>query len=214
MTADLSAMTEAARAVPGVSAVRLQPDERGAVEAVHLELEPGADRVAVSLAISALLAEAPGSGIDVQDVQVAPVTSISPEPEMPTQRGQRPVLLRSGLTTSGLEVGVTVVLVHGDRTATGEAVGTPTTRGVRRSAARAALQAVEVLLGDAARFELELVELVDAGGDRSVLVCLSLVTPRSVERLTGAAAVRDEEHLAVIRATLDAVNRRLETLLP
>jgi hypothetical protein len=33
------------------------------------------------------------------------------------------------------------------------------------------------------------------------------------ERLTGAAAVREDIRQAVIRATLDALNRRLEPLL-
>ena len=45
------------------------------------------------------------------------------------------------------------------------------------------------------------------------VVALTLLSGRGTERLTGAAAVREDVRQAVIRATLDALNRRLETLL-
>jgi hypothetical protein len=40
-----------------------------------------------------------------------------------------------------------------------------------------------------------------------------MLSSRGTERLTGAAAVREDVRQAVIRATLDALNRRLESLL-
>jgi hypothetical protein len=219
VSADLSALTAAALAVPGVAQVSLEPGPGGEVEAVHLEVVPGADRVAVSMAVSALLAGGPGA--TVPRLQVA---EAAPEPvpagagrtagPVPRQRGGRPVILRSEVATSGLQSTTTVVLTCEEQSATGEARSTPTSSGQRRGAAQATLQAVERLVGDRARFELEHVEVVDgAGGDPSVLVGLTLVTTREVERLTGAAVVRDDEVRAVIRATLDAVNRRLEALL-
>ena len=51
------------------------------------------------------------------------------------------------------------------------------------------------------------------GTERTVVVLLTLLTSRGGEVLTGAAAVRDDVRQAVIRATLDALNRRLELLL-
>jgi hypothetical protein len=39
------------------------------------------------------------------------------------------------------------------------------------------------------------------------------VTSRGTEQLTGAAMVREDVRQAVIRATLDSLNRRIETLL-
>jgi hypothetical protein len=42
---------------------------------------------------------------------------------------------------------------------------------------------------------------------------LTLLTNRGTERLTGAAGVREDVRQAVIRATLDALNRRLEMIL-
>jgi hypothetical protein len=40
-----------------------------------------------------------------------------------------------------------------------------------------------------------------------------MVTERANQRLSGASVVREDVRQAVIRATLDALNRRLEVLL-
>jgi hypothetical protein len=84
---------------------------------------------------------------------------------------------------------------------------------VQRAVATATLRAVEELSGDLARFELDHLEVSHLGADRTVVVALTMLSSRGTERLTGAAAVREDVRQAVIRATLDALNRRLESLL-
>ncbi len=74
------------------------------------------------------------------------------------------------------------------------------------------LHAVEELLGDAARFELEFIEATLTGHDRTVLVSVTMLTGMGSERLTGVAGIRDDVRQATIRATLDAINRRVEML--
>jgi hypothetical protein len=61
--------------------------------------------------------------------------------------------------------------------------------------------------------ELEHLEVTTMGHEKTVVVLLTLLTAQGSEPLTGAAAVRDDVRQAVIRATLDALNRRLEILL-
>jgi hypothetical protein len=46
-----------------------------------------------------------------------------------------------------------------------------------------------------------------------MLVAVRLASDRGDEHLLGAAVVRDDPEAAVVRATLDAVNRRVEPLL-
>jgi hypothetical protein len=84
---------------------------------------------------------------------------------------------------------------------------------MQRAVAQATLKAVERLLDDSARLELEYVDVSQSGHGRTVLVSLTLITERGVERLAGSAVVRDDESAAVVRATLDGVNRRIEMLL-
>ena len=52
------------------------------------------------------------------------------------------------------------------------------------------------------------------GRDRTVLVTVTMVSSSGTDRLTGSAVVREDVRQAAIRAALDAVNRRLEPLLP
>jgi hypothetical protein len=78
--------------------------------------------------------------------------------------------------------------------------------------ASATLNALEQLIGGRARFELEVIEVAPTGRDRTVLVNVTMLTNTGSERLTGAAGVRDDVRQAAIRATLDAVNRRVEML--
>jgi hypothetical protein len=70
------------------------------------------------------------------------------------------------------------------------------------------------LLDEKARFEVDHVDVTPSGRDRTVLVSVTMVSSTGTDRLTGSAVVRDDVRQATIRAALDAVNRRLEPLLP
>lgn len=129
------------------------------------------------------------------------------------RRSRRPSIAKIHLVSEGLDVTASVTLASGARTAVGEARGLASQSGVHRAVASATLRAVEELVGGAIRVELEHLEVTTMGHERTVVVLLTLLTQQGSEPLTGAAAVRDDVRQAVIRATLDALNRRLELLL-
>jgi hypothetical protein len=106
-----------------------------------------------------------------------------------------------------------VSLSYREGTVSGAATGTATQSGVQRAVATGSLRAVEELIGGKARFELEHVEVTRSGRDRTALVSVTMVSGAGSDRLTGSAVVREDARQAVIRAVLDAVNRRLEPLL-
>lgn len=219
-TTDASEIVAALRAVPGVSDADLEPDGEGGLGLLRLDLAPGADEVEVATSVGRLLREHFGLGVDADRVQVVEDAPLATHDVLavPAQRpGQRPAISRMHLVSSGLDVTATVTLAASGRTAAGEARGAASSSGVQRAVANATLRAVEELLDEVpggVRFELDHLEVNQlGGGDRSVLIALTLLTGKSTERLTGAAAVREDVRQAVIRATLDALNRRLETLL-
>jgi hypothetical protein len=118
------------------------------------------------------------------------------------------------LISSGLEVTATVTLSYAGKSAAGEATGTATQSGVHRAVAMATLRSIEQLVSTPARFELEHIEITPTGRERTIVVAVTMLGRGGSERLTGAAAVREDVRQAVIRATLAALNRRLEPLLP
>jgi hypothetical protein len=197
----------------------VEPDSDGGMGLLRLGLEAGVDEVAVATSVGRLLRERFGLGVDAERVQIVEDAEIHvPQPEtdveLPHQRvAGRPAISRMHLVSSGLDVTATVTLTSDGRTASGEARGSASQSGVQRAVATATLRSVEELSGDIARFELDHLEVSHLGSDRMVIVALTMLSSRGTERLTGAAAVREDVRQAVIRATLDALNRRLETLL-
>ncbi len=212
---DYGEIVAALRAVPGVADADVEPDAEGGMGLLRLGLAPGYDEVQVATSVGRLLRERFGLGVDAERVQLVEDAEV-PEPELPSapaSGGHRPAIQRMHLVSSGLDITASVTLGLGGRSAVGEATGTATQTGVQRAVALATLHAVEQFAGGTARFELDHLEVAPTGRDRTVLAGVTLVTAAGSEKLTGAAVVREDVRQAVIRATLDAVNRRVTTLL-
>lgn len=210
---DYAEIVAALRAVPGVAEADVEPDAEGeGLGLLRLGLTPGVDEVQVATKVGRLLRERFGLGVDADQVQLI---EDAPVPEVPMQNnGRRPVISRMQLVSSGLDVTATVSLIYQDEVVRGESTGTATQSGVHRAVASAALRALEQLVDAKARFEVENVEVTPSGPDRTVLVSVTMVSGGGTDRLTGTAVVREDVRQATIRAALDAVNRRLEPLLP
>lgn len=213
---DYNEIVAALRAIPGVADADVQPDaDGGGLGLLRLGLVAGYDEVEVATTVGRLLREQFGLGVDAQRVQLVEEADISPAPieEEPEPANTRPAIQRMHLVSSGFDVTATVTLGHGGRDSIGEATGTATQSGVHKAVALATLNAVEGLIGQTVRFELDHLEVAQMGQARTVVAGVTLVSLRGVERLTGAAVVREDVRQAVIRASLDAVNRRIEKLL-
>lgn len=223
MTRDLSAIAAALRDVPGVSAAAVDPDPEGGVGALRLVLATGADGLEVADTVSRLLHDHFAADVGADRVHVvdalppdAPGTDAPPPPRapgLPAQRSGRPAIVRTEITTAGFETRATVVLHAGSTVASGDAWAAASGTGVHRAVAQATMRSVERLVGDQVRLDLDHLDVSAPGGHRTVLVGLSLVSSRGAERLAGTSVVREDEARAVVRAVLDALNRRLEPLL-
>jgi hypothetical protein len=179
-----------------------EPAPAPPVAAPAAKAEPATDEPPVARAAAA----ATGSGVE----QVAEQRSLT----LPVPRAShRPSIAKIHLVSEGLDVTASVTLSGAGRVAVGEARGLASQSGVHKAGASATLRAVEELVGGAVRVELEHLEITSMGHEKTVVVLLTLLTAQGSEPLTGAAAVRDDVRQAVIRATLDALNRRLELLL-
>jgi hypothetical protein len=239
---DRRALVAALKAVQGVLDADVAPDSEGGIGTLRLDLAAGVDEAAVAGQVSRVLREQFGLGVDADrvelvekpDLQVihdepepaaaapAPAERVSVEEHVSETPGMalpeprlagRPSIAKMHLVSAGLDVTASVTLASSGRTATGESRGLASPYGVHRAVAVATLRAVEELVGGVARVELEHLEITPMGTERTVVVLLTLLTSQGSEHLTGAAQVRDDVRQAVIRATLDALNRRLELLL-
>jgi hypothetical protein len=153
--------------------------------------------------------------------QVGP-TEHAPPPR-PLNRGGRSgprvVIDHVQASTFGLDATVEVRLVAGDRQAVGLAEGPANESYLQRLCAIATASAVDDLLRDAdsgadlGRCFIEHATVVPMAGCDVAVVVVLLVCGGWVEQLAGSAVVDGDTRQAVVRATLAAVNRRLEALL-
>jgi hypothetical protein len=144
-------------------------------------------------------------------------------PPQPLAVGDRPgprvVIENVQVNTFGTEATVEVRLGAGGQVAAGTATGPAVDGYLVRLCATATAYAVDDLLSGTdhaagpARCFVEHAASVSFGSLQVAVVVLLLSCGTWVERLAGSAVVTGDDRHAVVRATLAAVNRRLEALL-
>jgi hypothetical protein len=146
-----------------------------------------------------------------------------PRPERAGGPGDiaRVVIDHVQVTTLGMDATVEVRLAASTGGyAVGESRGPGVDAYLLRLAATAAADAIDQLLVEAGtgtqrgRCLVEYVSVVPFGGCEVAIVVLLLVCGGWAEQLSGSAIVYGDPRQAVVHATLSAVNRRLESLLP
>lgn len=124
---------------------------------------------------------------------------------------RRPVLGSVLGVIRGTTFEAEVVLRRGEQTLEGSASGSSASASVDRLIAEAVIQAVEDLHPGLRHSYVEGVSFVQLGARECVAVVVATVAPSLEETLVGAAMVRNHSRMdAIARATLDALNRRLE----
>ncbi|HEX2773036.1 MAG TPA: hypothetical protein VHN18_11490, partial [Micromonosporaceae bacterium] len=150
-------------------------------------------------------------------------TATESAPSRPLRRGTRPgprvVIDHVQVSTFGVNATVDVRLRAGTQVATGAANGPAVDGYVLRLCAAATAAAVDDLMRTAApltergRCFVEHAAVVSLGACEVATVVVLLVCDGWVEQLAGSALVSGDPRAAIVRATLAAINRRLEALL-
>jgi hypothetical protein len=138
----------------------------------------------------------------------APSAARAGAPDRPADP-ERLAISRLSLSADGLGMRATVTLSRGAMSCVGNADGPASPASVHRVVASATLNALQDVLGSGHRVDVEAVAITPLGDGQVAVVQVVWATVDGTERLTGASEVRDDTRQAVIRATLDAVNRRL-----
>ncbi len=193
---------------------------------------------AVQAAAAAAPASAPPAYSPPAYSPAVPVTPVSPAPRVvpasvvPAEAGKprpldpgdhpgpRVIIENVHVNTFGADATVEVRLQAGGRTASGVATGPAVDGYLLRLCATATAGAVDQLLSSSrhqegpARCFVEHAAAVSFGSMQVAVVVLLLSTGGGwVEQLAGSAVVTGDDRHAMVRATLAAVNRRLEALL-
>jgi hypothetical protein len=110
--------------------------------------------------------------------------------------------------SSALECSVT--LIHDGEEFSEAVTGVKTSANRKKIVAEAAVKSVEKVLGQAYLFSVEDVIVSTTRDISFATVLVNMVLGDNEERMVGSAIVRQDVNEAIVKATLDALNRRIE----
>jgi hypothetical protein len=233
---DAAQMCDALSVVPGVEHVALEFDGHGQ-GVLRVRLAEGAVGDEVVGAAVAGLRRRFGPGVDASRLRLTgprgrPVVAVmddalvGPSPERAegaAGRRTRSASRRAAkarraaarlavedveVVTERLQVRANVRLRSGGRLHTGSATAAATPSGGHRAVVSATARAVEHVAGGLVRLDVEAADVVQVGPDGVGVVVVTLLADGRMDRLTGSALVREDRSDTLVRATLDALNRR------
>lgn len=112
-------------------------------------------------------------------------------------------------TIKGNQVKTEVILQCDKKTYTAEEVGPNTLSNAYRILANATLSAIHQYIGMEHVFAIEDIERVKIGKKEAVVVAVGVISSEYEEILLGSALIKNDIRETVVKATLDALNRRL-----
>lgn len=206
---------EAALAEVGeIKAARVVVGLDGQIAEIHILALPTKAPKQLVRDIESTLMATFGISIDHRKVSIAQLGRESiPEPaEQSRPSTTRPRIHSINASVAGLQAAASVTLEIDGTEYVGMASGPASQTGRARHVALATLDAVSQYVKEGTTFALEDVAVVQLGRERVSVACICLVTPFGEQSFSGSALVRQNESDSIVRATLDAINRRIGLL--
>ncbi len=199
--------------LPGIQKARVVINDWGAIEEIHILTGLGRNPKQIVRDIQSALKAKWDISVDRRKISVAQIRVGLPDP-----LGR---LRYSGIEfwTDGLtgRTDLTVTLETGtegqDTVYVGKAQCDATESAILLGVAKATCLAVNLALEPPHAFFVDDVATLEIGMTQAVAVLVDLLTPRkNHEQMVGCALVRRDIRESCVRATLDAVNRRMELI--
>lgn len=200
--------------LPDVAAARIVADQAGRPIEVHVLAGNGKHAKQVVRDIQSVALASFGLDIDRRIISVVQLGPDGSEVEVVDRPASvtRPRIAALESQTSGPRSTVRVMLALGDDEAGGFAEGTAATSTRPRLVANATLDALKQLEPAAERLDVDASQQLSVGDHHVVVVTLVYADPPHQQRLVGSAIVQQSLDDAIVRAVLDATNRRLPFL--
>ncbi len=204
--------------IAAVKAARVVATPEGEILEVHVLALPSKSPKQLVRDVESTLMASFNIAVDHKKISIAqlgadavPAPAPASEPE-PAETAPRPRIHAINVSVSGLLSEAAVTLEVEGRTHTGEASAPSSQTGRQRTIAQATLNAVAQLASGTHTFALEDVAIIRLGREDVAVACVTIVTPLGEQSFTGSALVRQNEKDSIVRATLDAINRRMGLL--
>lgn len=205
---------EAIKRIRSVIGTRIKGNEFNEMSEIHVLANSERNPKQIVRDIESILAAQFGIEIDHKIVSVVQLEQQEDEENSsnnvsPKGKQIRPKLVSVSLRTINTKAEIRVELSIGDEIYDGVASGTSTTYNKLRLLVDATISALSGSLMEKLLFATEDVMITGLGKHQVAQVAICLITPIGEQSLVGCALVKSDEREAVVKATLDAVNRKL-----
>lgn len=199
-----------------IKAARVVVDIDGSIQEIHVLALPSKQPKQLVRDIESTIMARFGIPVDHRKISIALLGREMAESQA-AEAAERPTAIRPRIVTinasvSGLEASASVTLEIGGSEFVGAAKGPASQTGRVRHVAIATLDALSQYVDGTSSFALEDVTIVQLGRERAAVACITLVTQFGEQSFTGSALVRQNDSDSIVRATLDAINRRMGLL--
>ena len=195
--------------VSEIKAARVVASPDGVIQEIHVLALPTKSPKQIVRDIESTVMAAFGIAVDHKKISIAQLGVEALPEEAAGVSEVRARIHEINATVAGVHAAVTVTLEIDGDLYPGESSGPASQTGRQRLVALATLNAVEQYAHGALSFALEDVDIIQLGREQVAVSCVTLVSPLGEQAYAGSALVRQNEKDSIVRATLDAINRRL-----
>lgn len=206
---------EALSQVGEIKAARVVAAADGSIAEIHILALPSKAPKQLVRDIESTIMARFGIPVDHRKISIAQLGSdVVPSTAEQTDRpsAARPRIVSINASVSGVQAAASVTLEIAGTEYVGSSSGPASQTGRTRLVALAALDAVASYTDATTIFALEDVAVLQLGREKVAVACVTLVTPHGEQSFSGSALVRQNDKDSVVRATLDAINRRIGLL--
>jgi hypothetical protein len=205
----ISEIEEALSQVSEIRAARVVTSANGTIDEIHVLALPSKAPKQLVRDIESTLMAAFGIAVDHKKISIAQLGQESVPTADEAKVHARAQIKSINAEVAGVYVNMAVSLELEGQQFVGRATGPASRTGRDRLVAEATLDAITQYLQGAFTFALEDVEIVRLGRESIAVSCVVLVTSLGEQAFAGSALVRQNDKDSIVRATLDAINRRL-----
>lgn len=209
----ISEIEQALCQVAEIKAARVVASPDGIIQEIHVLALPSKSPKQLVRDIESTIMASFGIPVDHKKISIAQLgQEMLPKEETASKEVTRPRIKSINSQISGVTATVTIDLELEGDSYIGEASGAASQTGRLRLVAQATLNAIEQYTHGSYSFALEDVTIVQLGREKVAVSCMALVTPLGEQTFVGSALVRQNDKDAIVKATLDAINRRMHFL--
>lgn len=199
-----ASMEEIVNSLPDIISSKVVLDENDTILEIHVLSSNNRNPKQISRDIQSALAAKFGLSIDHKKISIAQIDF-----NQDANSDFRLVIDSINYSTIGNIAEIKVVLRKGDETYEGVSRGANSTMNTYRLLASATLDCIHNLLNISNTFVVEDIEKINLAKRDVMTIAISFITSFQEELLVGSAIVRKNEKESIVKATLDAINRRI-----